>query len=285
MRNNEDRLGAREGNADAPVQAANQSSDGTFSFATPTEFVELPSRGRYYSEEHPLHGKEDIEIRFMTAKDEDILTSQTLIRKGIAVDRLIENILVDKSINIDDLYIGDKNAITIAARITGYGEDYSTRVTCPSCRESSDYSFNLKECSTYVGNIPEQHKHCIEKLESGNHIVTVPASKVKVEVRLMTGRDEQYLSKLAESKRKNKLPESYLTDQLMRMIVSVNGDSSNSSRQMFVDNMPARDSKFLRGVYAEIVPNIDLSQVYACTSCDFEQEMEVPFTTEFFWPK
>ena len=71
----------------------------------------------------------------------------------------------------------------------------------------------------------------------------------------------------------------------MRMIVSVNGDSSNSSRQMFVDNMPARDSKFLRGVYAEIVPNIDLSQVYACTSCDFEQEMEVPFTTEFFWPK
>ena len=76
MRNNEDRLGAREGNADAPVQAANQSSDGTFSFATPTEFVELPSRGRYYSEEHPLHGKEDIEIRFMTAKEEDILTSR-----------------------------------------------------------------------------------------------------------------------------------------------------------------------------------------------------------------
>ena len=285
MRNNEDRTGSRDHDQSVPTQATNQSSDNAFSFATPTEFVELPTKGIYYPEGHPLHNKEDIEIRYMTAKDEDILTSQSLIRKGIAVERLLQNIIVDKAINVKDLFIGDRNAITIAARITGYGEEYKTNVLCPSCGNSSEYHFDLNNFKTYSGEIPEKFENRIEKTPSGNCIITVPASEVKVEVKLMTGNDEEYLNQLAENKRKNNLPETSLTDQFMRMIVSVNGDSSNSMRSSFISHMPARDSKFLRRIYGDIVPNIDTTQHYICASCNFQQDMEVPFTTEFFWPR
>ena len=123
MRNNEDRLGTKSIDGDTPPQTREAHSGASFSFSTPTEFVELPSGGRFYPQEHPLHGKGEIEIRHMTAKDEDILTSETLIKKGIAVERLLQNVIVDKSIDVASLLVGDKNALVIATRVTGYGAD------------------------------------------------------------------------------------------------------------------------------------------------------------------
>ena len=111
--------------ATAPTTPAAPAS---LSYVTPTEFVELPSRGKFYSTDHPLHGKEVIEMRYMTAKDEDILTSPALLKNGIAINRLIENLIVDKNIAIDSLLVGDKNAIILAARISGYGEQYNVKV-------------------------------------------------------------------------------------------------------------------------------------------------------------
>ena len=105
----------------------------TLSFVVPTEFVDLPSAGRFYPPSHPLHNKEHVEIKYMTAKEEDILTSQSLLEKGLALDRLISNLLVNKKINVDSLLVGDKSAILIAARSSGYGADYETDVGCPSC--------------------------------------------------------------------------------------------------------------------------------------------------------
>ena len=115
----------------------------SLSYVTPTEFVELPSRGKFYSTDHPLHGKEVIEMRYMTAKDEDILTSPALLKNGVAIDRLIENLIVDKSISANSLLIGDKNAVTLAARISGYGEQYEVNVTCPACGSNTDHTFHL----------------------------------------------------------------------------------------------------------------------------------------------
>ena len=128
-RNNQGRTGApkRPEPADVPVTPP----AGGFSFATPTEFVELPTQGKYYPEGHPLHGEESIEIRYMTAKDEDILTSETLLKKGLAIERLLQSVIVNKAIDVNTLYVGDKNAILIAARITGYGNQYTTRTLCP----------------------------------------------------------------------------------------------------------------------------------------------------------
>jgi rubredoxin len=270
-------MGVKDMNVDTPAPP-----DASFSFATPTEIVELPTKGRYYPEGHPLRGVEEVEIRFMTAKDEDILTSKTLLRKGIAIRRFLQSVLVNKSIKVDDLYVGDKNAILIASRITGYGEEYDINVTCPSCGVSEKSAFNLDTLEPYYGDNLDEN---MQVTENGTFLISLPVSKVNLEVRLMTSRDEDYLVALAENKRKKNLPETNLTDQLTRMMVSVNGDNSASSISKFINAMPAKDSRYLRQNYFKIVPDIDMTHDFTCTSCGFGQELGVPLTAEFFWPR
>jgi len=285
LRNNEDRLGTKSIDGHAPPQTKEAQSGASFSFSTPTEFVELPSGGRYYPEEHPLHGKGEIEIRHMTAKDEDILTSQTLIKKGIAIERLLQNVVVDKRIDIKSMLIGDKNALVVAARITGYGEDYNTQMVCPACSKTVDHSFDLSSCSIYHASEEDIGAEDIEMTQDKTFLMKMPISRVEVGVKLMTGNDEEYLAQLAENKRKNRLAESLLTDQLRRMIVSVNGDTSNKMITEFVQHMPARDSRYLRTTYHKVVPDISMAQEFSCASCGHAQELEVPFTVDFFWPR
>ena len=112
---------------------------------TSTELVDLPSEGRFYPKDHPLHNKDSVEIRYMTARDEDILTSPSLLRKGVAIDRFMESIIVTPGVEVGDLLVGDKSAIMIAARITGYGPDYSANVVCPECRTEFEHDFDVKE--------------------------------------------------------------------------------------------------------------------------------------------
>ena len=115
MRDNEERFSSLAGmEPSAAAQQATVAGGGQLNFASPTEFVELPSRGRFYPPSHPLHNKETVEIKFMTAKEEDILTSKALIKKGIAVDRMLQSLIVDKSIKVEDLLVGDKNALVVA---------------------------------------------------------------------------------------------------------------------------------------------------------------------------
>jgi hypothetical protein len=279
-RNNEERFGARKSADPAPPMAPSGES---FSFATPTEFVELPTGGKYYPEGHPLHGKDSVEIRYMTAKDEDILSSQTLLKKGVAIDRLLQNILVDKAVDINNLYIGDKNAILVAARVTGYGEKYSAKTTCPTCLSSMDFEYDLAELTPYDGK--EWSDYTIKNHTDDRFIITLPYSKVDVEVRLLKSRDEDYLLELRENKAKKKLPESNLTDQLRMIVVSVNGHSDPKSLSAFVDGLPARDSKYLRSAYDRVVPNVDMSQEFSCEICGTAQEVTVPLTAGFFWPQ
>jgi|TARA_R110000824_G_scaffold11740_5_gene51406 hypothetical protein len=285
LRNNEDRLGTKSIDGDTPPQTREAHSGASFSFSTPTEFVELPSGGRFYPQEHPLHGKGEIEIRHMTAKDEDILTSETLIKKGIAVERLLQNVIVDKSIDVASLLVGDKNALVIATRVTGYGADYRTNLMCPSCSKSVEGRFDLEIKEIYRAEEKDIADLGIEMTNNGTFILNTPIMQASVEVRLMTGTDEEYLNKLAESKKKKKLIESFLTDQLRRMIVSVNGDSSPALITEFVNHMPARDSRYLRSMYQHVVPDVKLAQEFSCASCGHTQELEVPFTVDFFWPR
>ena len=151
MRNNQERFGVTAEGVDPPAPETYEpqgNSQPTLQFVTPTEIVDLPSKGLYYLEGHPLHNKDAIEIRYMTAKDEDILTSTTLLQKGLAIDRLLQNVIVPKNINVDDLLVGDKNAILVAARITGYGANYDAQVRCPICNSAVDYSFDLSNIET-----------------------------------------------------------------------------------------------------------------------------------------
>jgi len=277
LANREEQIGAHPASDPPPVNTENP-----LSFVTPTEFVELPSKGKFYHEEHPLHNEETVEIKYMTAKDEDILTSQTLIKKGIVIDRLLKNLLIDKRIKPEDLLIGDKNAMVVAARATGYGELYETRVTCPACLNAENHEFLLSDLKSipYEENI---EKYNITVTDKNTFIVTLPKSNTSVELKLLTGHEEIKLAKLTERKRKNKLAESFLTDQFRSYIVSVNGDTNSVGQ--FIDIMPASDSRYLRSLYEEICPNVDLKQTFTCSVCDFEGPVGVPFTADFFWPK
>ena len=271
-RNNEDRTKTRRAQAEAVDPAA------VLDFVTPTEFVELPSKGIGYPSGHPLHEKETVEIRFMTAKDEDILTSRSLLKKGVALDRLIDNLLVDKTFGSKDILVGDRNAIIIAARSSAYGHLYETKVQCPSCQTTNKVTFDLSNPYIFEGDLSEFD---VEETETGSYIATTPKSQIRVELRLLTGHDEGKIVKLMNA---NKKEEEIVSSQMKMYVKSVNGHSEAAYINYFVENVPAYEARWLRKCYETLAPNIKVSEDFECESCGFEQEMEVPFNTDFFWP-
>lgn len=277
-RNNEQRLAVDQPASVSTEQKQEKKAD-LLSFLNPTHFVDLPSKGRFYSPEHPLFNKETVEIRFMTAKEEDILTSKSLLKKGIAVDRMLESVLVDKSIKLEEMLIGDKNALIVGARITGYGDEYDTKVQCPSCGANVRHTFYLDNLS---------HKFPCEEVEkqlvsTRTFKTKLPITKFEVELKLLKGSDEKVLADLSEQKKAAKKEETPMSDQLKMLIVSINGETDKSLIHRFVDACPAGDAKHMRKLYMDNVPNVDMTQKFTCRSCDSEMEMEVPFTVDFFW--
>lgn len=278
-RNNEDRLRTVK-DTNPPPQTTQET---VFTFSTPTEFVELPSRGEFYDPEHPLHGQTTVEIKYMTAKEEDILTSKALLKKGIAIDRLLESVLVDKSLNVDSLLVGDKNALLVATRITGYGSDYSTNVTCPGCNATSVHTFELDKLETtstpFSPEAPPRTSNNTFLIEG------LPRTGATVEVKLLYGSDEKRITTQLATKKKHSLGGSALFEQMKAFIVSVNGNSEHLFVESFLQNLPAMDARHLRQSYTALVPNIDLTQQFDCVECDFSTVMEVPLTADFFWPR
>ena len=285
VRNNEERSGARKAAAPPPSQMTSPdvptNTSDKLNFTTPTEFVDLPSIGKYYPDDHPLHNAESVEIRYMTAKDEDILTSKSFLKKGIAIDRFLQNIIVDPAVKVDQLLIGDKNALIVAARITGYGSDYKTKVQCPACATVQEYEFSLDSPEASPGG----ESMDATPTPQNTWLVDCPKSTATVELRLLTGADEKKLMAMQQMKKRNKLPEAGATDQLRLIIKSVNGSEEQKTINGFINSMPAIDSRYVRGVYDQIMPNVDLTQHFECSECSFDMKMEVPFTTDFFWPK
>ena len=291
MRDNERRFGADTGAAAQPTAAvaaqavAPAAPSQGLSFVVPTEFVELPSRGQFYSKDHPLHNKEVIEIKHMTAKEEDILTSTALLRKGLALERLLSSIILDKSIDPETLLAGDRNAILVAARESGYGALYETRVTCPECATLGKHPFDLTEKKTNHGCLDEEVlSENKARLEDGIIYVTLPKTNVVAGLKLLTGKDENYLADV-NNKKKNQDNENVVTTQLSRVVVSLNDTTDAFEIHNFITSMPIMDSKFLRNVYSKLIPNVDLTQSFACIQCGYFGDMEVPFNTEFFWPE
>lgn len=283
MRNNEDRIGANTNIQDTtPIQQiAQENATLDLNFIVPTEIVDLPSSGRFYPEGHPLHGKNSIEIKQMTAKEEDILTSKSLLKKGVALDKLIQSLIVDKNINPDLLTIEDRSAIVVAARIFAYGPEYTTQIVCPSCQEKSKYSFNLLE------KLPKEEDESdvkIELNEKGNFYFTLPVAGWKVECRALNGNDEKTLARLTELKKKS-FNDSTLIDQLKLIIVSIQNITDKSLIEKAINALPAADSKYLRKEYEKIVKGVDLRQNFECPKCSEETELEVPLTADFFWFK
>lgn len=284
-RDNEKRSGAgAQPPASALSSPESETQTLTLTFPEPTELVDLPSKGKFYPVGHPLRDVEQVEIRHMTAKEEDILTNVSLIKKGVAIDRMLQNVVKSPKFKVEDMLAGDKNALTVAARITGFGPQYKTKVQCPACTEIQEHEFDLNEAMD-----ESEHRELPENAsvtENGTFIISdLPRCPYSIEVRLMTGRDEQALTKSSEKKKKHNMSQTLVTDQMKMVIVAVNGVTDNGQINKFVESMPLVTAKAFKDTYKQLTPNIDLTQSFECSACGNQELMEVPFSTEFFWPK
>jgi hypothetical protein len=235
---------------------------------------------------------DSLEIKHMTAKEEDILSSESLIRKGLAIDRMLQSVLINKDVQVKDLLIGDKNALTVAARVTGYGADYVTTVTCPACSTEQEFDFDLTDVDMTGASFDREELNDqlegVEITDVNTFLVDLPKSNHQVELKMLTGADEDKLTKFQKQREKTKgkvQTSTVLTDTLKSIITSVSGIKDRKQINQFVDNMPAMDSRYLRSVYQKLIPNIDMTQTFSCSECGHEQDLEVPVTTDFFWPQ
>jgi hypothetical protein len=273
-RNDESRLKVQDKGGNPPPSDKNS----LLNFVIPTEFVELPTAGKFYPPEHPLHQVETVEMRYMTAKETDILTSKSLLKKGIAVDRMLENLFVDKEIKARELFIGDKNALILAARVNGFGSDYEAQITCMNCGTTANHEFELSEV------VARKASEDIKFSNNGTFFIKLPQTAIEAECRLLTGEDEKQLVAKADKKKKLKLPDTSLTDQYKKIIVSLNEVSDRGQVEEFVDLMPAKDAMHLRKEYESARPDMDMSYSYECETCEAENKVDIPFSANFFWP-
>ena len=246
----------------------------------PTEMVTLPSKGYFYPENSPL-SKGEVEMKYMTAKDEDILTSPNLIRSGMVLDKLIESLLVDKKIKVDDLLLGDKNGLIVAARILAYGKEYPI--------EFVDEVGQTQTITVDLTTLKDKEVDFSKFTKGVNEFsFELPVSKRLVTFKLVTQLDEKNTAAEIKSLKKvsggSKIdPE--ITTRMKRTILSVDGETSRAKVNSFVDNeFLSQDSWALREQLTKISPDVNMQYFYTCESCDYEEEMTVPMTVQFFWP-
>ena len=238
----------------------------------PTEMVELPSKGYFYADGHPLSSGK-VEVKYMTAKEEDILTSQNLIQQGIVLDKLLESLVVDKSIKLDDMLIGDKNALMVAARVLGYGKEY--QFTYDGIEQSVDLS------------MLEPTEMDFDKFTKGQNQFNfkLPNSEREITFKLLTSGDEKNISAETKAKEKISKEQSFeLTTRLKNMILSVDGNSEKAYINNFVDNeFLSRDSLAFREYLTSVTPDVDMTTKVK-NSAGKETEVVIPVTLRFFWP-
>ena len=278
----------RDGNAVFTAQQAHSRGFETrnvlqddFGMDVPVESVPLPSQGLIYPVDSSSHNRETIEIKAMTAKEEDILTSRALIKKGTVISALIKSCLVDKSINPNNMISGDRNALMTAIRITGYGAEYKADVICPACGEKNHQEFSLSD-------LPIKRLE-IEPTTPGENAFayTLPITKKEVIFKFLTGKDEIDMNTALERRKKKKLggdTDNMVTTRLLYSIVSVDGITEKNKIATFVKNMPARDSRMLRKYMDEQEPGIEMKTWMTCDHCLEESEVNLPIGASFFWP-
>lgn len=246
----------------------------------PTEVIDLPSKGWFYPEGHPL-AVGTVELFYMTAKHEDILTSRNLIQKGVVIDRLLESLLVNRQLKMDDILLSDKNAIMIASRILGYGKEYTVSISCPSCDKVHDKSIDLEA-------IGDKQSPLFKNEYKGRNAFPfqLPISKKTIEFKLLTHGDEKNIRGEIEGMKKvvqgDIMPES--TTRLRHSIVSIDGNTDKGAIRAFVDAMPARDAMALREHIRQVAPDVDLTYYFECNNCDYEGRVDIPIDVTFFWP-
>ena len=236
-----------------------------------SEVIDLPSKGKFYPPGSPLASGQ-VELKYMTAKEEDILTSANLIQKGVVLDKLMDSLIVTKGVTHEDFLIGDLNAVMVASRILGYGKDYPVNVTCPNCSATTEHVIDLSQ---------------LESKEASENDLTfkLPVSGKTIKIRLLTRKTEKDIDKELDSLKKigyNVDPSA--TTRLRYIIAEVDGSSDAKVIRETVDSMLVRDTKALRDFYRSVTPDVKFESDFTCSNCN--QQTVLPFTlsTNFFWP-
>jgi len=241
----------------------------------PTEVIDLPSGGKLYPKDSPLaEGK--LELKYMTTKEEDILMSENLITQGVVIDKLLDSLIVTQGVKQEQLVLGDKNAVLVAARILAYGPHYTCEVANPNNLEQKiEHTFDLTECP---------FKEAVDGVDYSNNSFDyeTPVGKNKIKFKLLTGVEEKLIEK--DLKKKKKVGyNSEITTRLRYTITEVDGDNKPETISVFSQNMLARDSMALRNYITEISPDIDLTSEIQIGG--EAVSVSIPLTVEFFWPK
>jgi hypothetical protein len=261
-------------------QTSNVSRD-DFGWEIPVDSAPLPSKGVLYDKDSSLYQRKTVDIRAMTAKDEDILMSQAYVKKGIVIDKLLESCIVDKSIDVSELLTGDRNTVLVAIRVTGFGSEYKSTVVCNHCGTRSVESFNLTDLK--LKNLD------VEPVSPGTNEfeINLPVSKKTATISLMTSAVEKEL-KETETRNKEVLginPDSNrITSRLFNIIQSIDGIRDRNKIKKFIDAMPLRDSRAIRKFIRDNEPGIDMNSSYNCSSCEQEAQVTLSLGLNFLWP-
>ena len=248
-------------------------------YGFPTEVLSLPSKGLLYPEDSPLRSG-TIDVKYMTAKEEDILTSTNLIQQGKVIERLLESVVANPQVKMDDMLIGDKNALMVGTRILGYGKDYPCTIVDPDTNEKVEINIDLTTL---------EHKKIDEKIYKNGNLFSfeLPNSKRVVEFKLLTQNDENKISEnLKDYEKLTKLTgvDKTLTTRLKYVIQSVDGEKDQNKIDNFVDNeFLALDAKAFRKYRESIEPDIILKYDYV-SQTGGNHKIDIPLGIDFFWP-
>lgn len=241
-------------------------------FKIPTETVELPSKGLLYPKDSPLSSG-TIEMKYMTAKEEDILSNTNYMRKGIVLDKLMQSLIVTENFDYNQLLIGDKNAIMIASRVLSYGKDYTVNYL------GEDIVVDLSKFDN------KEVKEELFKEGKNEFEFKLPKTDNLIKFKLLTHKDQKDIdNELAGLKKLNKDDSSSSTTRLKYIITAVNGTTEKKDIREFVDKyLLASDARALRSYYAQIQPDVDMTFTYT-NEDGGEEEVALPIGLDFFWP-
>lgn len=245
----------------------------------PSEVISLPSKGWFYPDSNPLSSG-TLELKMMTAKEEDILTSKNLIQKNIVLDKLLESVIIDKRINPEEMLICDRNAAFFAIRRLAYGDNYDATITCGRCGKENSITIDLSK----LDNRPFD----FEKYPKGENSFsfTLPYSNIIIEYKILNKKDENIIdAELAGFAKVSKDFTKEVTTRLTHIIVGINGINDKSKIRRFVnDELTSRDSLALRKHIRDTMPDIDTTFDFSCTHCGLERKEDTPMGVSFFWP-
>jgi hypothetical protein len=246
----------------------------------PTDIIPLPTKGWFYPENHPLASGE-IELKQMTAKEEDILANSQLRKNGKFLEKLLESLIVNKSIKQEDILIPDKNAIFIAIRRLAYGEEYPVTVTCSSCMEPNKVVVNLSTIENRPFNFEPYQKG------ENSFSFKFPTSGITITYKLLNNIDEKNIeAEMSQMKKLGQETSKELTTRLKYLITSIDGNIDRASIRKFVDSeqLKAKDSLALRKYMRDNNPDIDFSFDFKCNNCGNERRQDIPMGLSFLWP-